>query len=116
MWAVFKMAFWVAGETGRSLNGDGSTAKEAEKSSEEKIPKAASPLEARYSWLGEANRSKIEVLDNTSIDTAKSPKIASPLEEKLGFNGSLQRWQEPRSGSNGDTRIASKLASFYSVR
>ena len=83
------MAFWVAGETGRSLNGDGNKAK----------------IDAKTTSEG-SNSSGVE---------NKAPKVASPL-EKLAVNEPLRWWRERQRGGGDGDHLPFELASSYSNR
>jgi hypothetical protein len=89
VYAVFQMAFWIAGSTGRSLNGE---------ASRPKIASAAS---------------------NSTERSNGSPTVASPLEKlalnaNLNPRLSLRLWRDCSSGVSDE--IASELARLNSVR
>ncbi len=79
VWAVFKLAFWVAQGTGRSLNGEGTKAK-----------------------IDDTTASDASI---STQNSEKSPKIASPLEE-LAVNANLRRWRERQSGGGLASELA----------
>jgi hypothetical protein len=89
VWAVFQMAFAIAGATGRSLNGDGNKAKADSITTSE----------------GSSN----------TVDSDKAPKIASPL-EKIAVHASLRRWRERQNIGGVGVPIIADLGSSFSIR
>jgi len=83
------MAFWIAGSTGRSLNGEASRPK-----------------------IDNATTNSIKSTENSG----GSPTVASPLEElALNANLNIRPWRELFGSSGASSKVASEMASFYSL-